>query len=209
MSGTFRTPRIAVILGTIAAVGPFTTDMYLPAFPAVGAELGATPAEVQGTLVTYFLALALGQLAYGPLSDRFGRRLPLLVGFGVYVVSSIGCALAQDIGSLALLRFLQALGGCSGMVIARAVVRDVTDERGAVKLMASLMLVMGVAPIVAPIIGGALLPKVMGAVGDAYDMSRAFIVPMACFAFVAFYGYAWPRLSGSESLGAARPSAGH
>lgn len=157
MSGTFRTPRIPVILGTIAAVGPFTTDMYLPAFPAVGAELHATPAEVQGTLVTYFFALALGQMVYGPLSDRFGRRLPLLVGFGTYVLSSIGCALAQDIGSLAMLRFLQALGGCSGMVIARAVVRDVSEGAAAIRLMANLMMVSGIAPVIAPAVGSLML----------------------------------------------------
>ena len=146
--------RLALILGTIAAVGPFTTDMYLPAFPAVAADLGATPSAVQGTLVTYFLALALGQLAYGPLADRFGRRAPLVGGFAVYTLASIGCALAPDIGSLAMLRFLQALGGCSGMVIARAVVRDVATGPDAVRLMASLMLVMGAAPVLAPSIGG-------------------------------------------------------
>lgn len=158
MSGSIlRRRRLAVILGTIAAVGPFTTDMYLPAFPAVAADLSATPSAVQGTLVTYFLALALGQLAYGPLSDRLGRRLPLLVGFGTYVVSSIGCALAQDIGSLAVLRFLQALGGCSGMVIARAVVRDVADGPDAVRLMANLMMVSGIAPVIAPGVGSIML----------------------------------------------------
>ncbi|HYF09805.1 MAG TPA: multidrug effflux MFS transporter [Acetobacteraceae bacterium] len=157
MSATIPRRRLALILGTIAAVGPFTTDMYLPAFPAVGADLGATPGAVQGTLVTYFLALALGQLAYGPLSDRFGRRGPLLGGFAVYTLASIGCALAQDIGALSALRFLQALGGCSGMVIARAVVRDVAEGAENVRLMASLMLVMGVAPVIAPTIGGLML----------------------------------------------------
>lgn len=157
MSRALSRRRLAVILGTIAAVGPFTTDMYLPAFPAVAADLGATPAAVQGTLVTYFLALAMGQLAYGPLSDRFGRRAPLLGGFLVFTLSSIGCAVARDIGSLAVLRFLQALGGCSGMVIARAVVRDVAQGPDAVRLMANLMLVSGIAPVIAPTIGGLML----------------------------------------------------
>ncbi len=149
--------RLAVILGAIAAVGPFTTDMYLPAFPAITADLGATPSAVQGTLVTYFLALALGQLVYGPLADRFGRRMPLLGGFAVYTVATLGCALSQDIGSLAALRFLQALGGCAGMVIARAVVRDVATGADAVRLMANLMLVSGIAPVIAPSIGGVML----------------------------------------------------
>lgn len=156
---TTATPprRLALILGTIAAVGPITTDMYLPAFPAVAADLGATPSAVQGTLVTYFLALALGQLVYGPLADRFGRRLPLLGGFALYLLASLGCALARDVGDLAALRFLQALGGCSGMVIARAVVRDVATGPDAVRLMASLMLVMGAAPVLAPSIGALML----------------------------------------------------
>lgn len=158
MSGTApRRRKLAVILGTIAAVGPFTTDMYLPAFPAVAADLHASAAAVQGTLVTYFLALALGQLAYGPLSDRFGRRGPLLAGFAVYVLSSVGCALAQDIGSLTALRFLQALGGCSGMVIARAVVRDVSQGSDSIRLMANLMMVSGIAPVIAPGIGSLML----------------------------------------------------
>ena len=158
MSGSVaRRRKLAAILGTIAAVGPFTTDMYLPAFPAVAADLNATASAVQGTLVTYFLALALGQLAYGPLSDRFGRRGPLLAGFTVYVLSSIGCALAQDIGSLAALRFLQALGGCSGMVIARAVVRDVSEGADSIRLMANLMMVSGIAPVIAPSVGSLML----------------------------------------------------
>jgi DHA1 family bicyclomycin/chloramphenicol resistance-like MFS transporter len=113
---------------------------------------------VQGTLAIYFLGLAFGQVFYGPLSDRYGRRAPLFVGFGLYTIAAVACALAPDVQALTAARLVQALGGCAGMVIARAVVRDVTDERGAVRLMAQLMLVMGVAPIVAPMVGGALLP---------------------------------------------------
>ncbi len=150
--------RLALILGALAAIGPFSIDMYLPALPALGASLGASPGAVQGTLAIYFLGLAVGQVLYGPLSDRLGRRRPLFVGLGLYTVAAAACALAPDVQALTGARLLQALGGCAGMVIARAVVRDVTDERGAVRLMAQLMLVMGVAPIVAPVIGGALLP---------------------------------------------------
>lgn len=152
-----RRRKLAAILGTIAAVGPFTTRHGTLAFPAVAADLNATASAVQGTLVTYFLALALGQLAYGPLSDRFGRRGPLLAGFVVYVLSSVGCALAQDIGSLTVLRFLQALGGCSGMVIARAVVRDVSQGAEFIRLMANLMMVSGIAPVIAPGVGSIML----------------------------------------------------
>ena len=149
---------LALILGALAAMGPFSVDMYLPAFPALGESLAATPGAVQATLAVYFLGMAAGQVFYGPVADRFGRRGPLFAGLGLFAAASALCALAPDIQSLTAARLAQALGGCSGMVIARAVVRDVTDERGAVRLMASLMLVMGVAPIVAPIIGGALLP---------------------------------------------------
>ncbi|GGJ04021.1 Bcr/CflA family drug resistance efflux transporter [Neoroseomonas lacus] len=142
----------------MAAIGPFSIDMYLPALPAIGASLNATAGAVQGTLAIYFLGLAFGQVFYGPLSDRYGRRAPLFVGFGLYTLAAIACALAPDVQALTAARLVQALGGCAGMVIARAVVRDVTDERGAVRLMAQLMLVMGVAPIVAPMVGGAVLP---------------------------------------------------
>ncbi|WP_229681113.1 Bcr/CflA family multidrug efflux MFS transporter [Neoroseomonas lacus] len=150
--------RLALILGAMAAIGPFSIDMYLPALPAIGASLNATAGAVQGTLAIYFLGLAFGQVFYGPLSDRYGRRAPLFVGFGLYTLAAIACALAPDVQALTAARLVQALGGCAGMVIARAVVRDVTDERGAVRLMAQLMLVMGVAPIVAPMVGGAVLP---------------------------------------------------
>ena len=142
----------------MAAIGPFSIDMYLPALPAIGASLDATAGAVQGTLAIYFLGLAFGQVLYGPLSDRYGRRAPLFVGFGLYTIAAVACALAPDVQALTAARLVQALGGCAGMVIARAVVRDVTDERGAVRLMAQLMLVMGVAPIVAPMVGGAVLP---------------------------------------------------
>ncbi len=150
--------RLALILGALAGIGPFSIDMYLPALPAIGTSLGASAGAVQGTLAIYFLGLACGQVLYGPLADRHGRRGPLFVGLGLYTVASVACALAPDIQALTAARLLQALGGCAGMVIARAVVRDVTDERGSVRLMAQLMLVMGVAPIIAPMIGGALLP---------------------------------------------------
>ncbi len=150
--------RLALILGALAGIGPFSIDMYLPALPAIGASLNANAGAVQGTLAIYFLGLAFGQVLYGPLSDRHGRRAPLFVGLGLYTVAAIACALAPDVQALTAARLVQALGGCAGMVIARAVVRDVTDERGAVRLMAQLMLVMGVAPIIAPVVGGAVLP---------------------------------------------------
>ena len=149
--------RLAALLGALTALGPLGVDMYLPAFPAMGLELGASPAAIQGTLAVFLLGMAAGQLVYGPLSDRIGRRVPLFVGMAVFTLASIGCALAQSADALVWLRLAQALGGCVGVVVARAVVRDLCDERGTVRMMAMLMLAMGAAPILAPMLGGWLL----------------------------------------------------
>lgn len=149
--------RLALLLGALTALGPLGVDMYLPAFPALAVDLAATPAAVQRTLATFLLGMAVGQLAFGPLSDRYGRRAPIFAGLALYGLASAGCALARDAEALAWLRLAQALGGCAGVVVARAVVRDLCDERGMVRMNAMLMLVMGAAPILAPMIGGWLL----------------------------------------------------
>ena len=148
---------LAALLGALTALGPLGVDMYLPAFPVMGVALDASPAAIQRTLATFLLGMALGQLAYGPLSDRIGRRRPMFVGIAVFVLASIGCAMAASAEALTWLRLMQALGGCVGVVVARAVVRDLCDERGAVRMMAALMLVMGAAPILAPMLGGWLM----------------------------------------------------
>jgi MFS transporter, DHA1 family, multidrug resistance protein len=149
--------RLAALLGALTALGPLGVDMYLPAFPAMGADLSASPAAVQRTLATFLFGMAAGQVVVGPLADRYGRRRPLIAGLGLFGLASLGCALAASAEALAWLRLVQALGGCAGMVVARAVVRDLCDERGAVRMMAMLMLVMGAAPILAPMLGGALI----------------------------------------------------
>ncbi|WP_431302548.1 Bcr/CflA family multidrug efflux MFS transporter [Sediminicoccus sp. BL-A-41-H5] len=146
--------RLAALLGLLAAFGPLSIDMYLPAFPEIGASLGGGVEGVQLTLAAYFIGMAAGQLLHGPLSDRLGRRRPLFAGLIVYTIASIACALATSMEALIALRLLQALAGCAGMVISRAVVRDVSDRLDPVRLMGRLMLVMGVAPILAPVIGG-------------------------------------------------------
>ena len=143
-----------VLLGALIAIGPLTTDMYLPAFPAMGRDLAASPGSVEFTLAAYFIGLSVGQLFYGPVSDRYGRRLPFLAGLGLYVLATVGCALADSVTGLAAWRFLQALGGCSGMVIVRAVVRDRCNAREAARAFSLLILVMGLAPILAPLLGG-------------------------------------------------------
>ena len=145
------------LLGLFIAVGPAATDMYLPAFPAVEASFGTEPGTAQLTLATWFAGLAVGQITQGTLSDRFGRRIPLLVGFLVFTLCTIGSALAPSLTALAVFRAIAAFGASAGMVISRAVVRDLSEGQAAAIMMSRLVLVMGVAPILAPTIGGAIL----------------------------------------------------
>ncbi len=148
---------LVVLLGALTAIGPISTDIYLPSFPALAAEFATTPAAVQRTLAASFIGMALGQAVYGPVSDRFGRRLPLLVGMAIFAMASVGCALAPGILSLTWLRLVQAIGGCAGVVVTRAVARDLAQGAAMVRLMARLMLVFALAPILGPSIGGWLL----------------------------------------------------
>jgi DHA1 family bicyclomycin/chloramphenicol resistance-like MFS transporter len=144
------------ILAAIVAIGPFSIDMYLPSLPALQRHFSADAAATQLTLSAYFVGLALGQIIYGPVSDRFGRKKPMLVGLGVYVAASLGCALAPSMDSLIGLRFAQALGGSAGMVLTRAIVRDRYPDDMA-RILSALLLIMGVAPIIAPLLGGQML----------------------------------------------------
>jgi DHA1 family bicyclomycin/chloramphenicol resistance-like MFS transporter len=131
--------------------------MYLPALPALGLEFGASPGHVQLSVASFFLGLAVGQGFYGPLSDRFGRTRPLFFGLTLFVLASIGCALSPSIDFLIVVRFFQALGACSGQVIARAMVRDLFEPRESVQVFSLLVLVMGVSPVLAPLAGGQVL----------------------------------------------------
>src|SRR4051812_28931288 len=149
--------RLALILGAQTAMGPLAIDTYLPALPTITREFGTSSSAVQLSLSVYFIGIALGQAIYGPLSDRHGRRPPLFVGLALFVAGSLGCALAANVGALVSFRFVQALGGCAPLVIPRAVVRDLFDERNSVRMLSVLMLVMGLAPILAPLIGGQML----------------------------------------------------
>ncbi len=145
---------IIAVLALLAAFAPLSIDMYLPALPAIAAELGGGMEGAQLTLAAFFLGMAAGQLVHGPLADRYGRRRPLFAALILYIGASVLCALAWDMGWLVALRLLQALGGCAGMVISRAVVRDLSDRMDPVRMMARLFLIMGVAPILAPLLGG-------------------------------------------------------
>ncbi len=149
--------RTALVLGLLSAIGPFAVDMYLPALPSIGASLQASPGAVQASLMAFFVALGLGQLVYGPVSDRFGRKIPLYFGLTLFALASVGCALAPNIHVLVGLRLLQGLGACAGMVVPRAVVRDLHTGHDAARLMALLMLVFSVSPILAPLAGSFLI----------------------------------------------------
>jgi DHA1 family bicyclomycin/chloramphenicol resistance-like MFS transporter len=143
----------ALVLGLLQAIGPFAIDMYLPALPSIGQSLGADADSVQASLMVFFIALAVGQLLYGPVSDMVGRKLPLYFGLGLFAVASVGCALAADIRMLIAFRFVQGLGACACFAIPRAIVRDLHTGVDAARLMSLLMLVFSVAPIVAPMAG--------------------------------------------------------
>jgi len=144
-------------MGALTAIGPVSIDMYLPAFPEMAAYLGATGSQVERTLAAYLIGMAGAQLIYGPLADRFGRKPPLYSALIVYILASAGCALAPTVEFLTVCRVVQAIGGAAGMVISRAVVRDHYSTQEAARALSMLMLVMGIAPILAPLVGGQVL----------------------------------------------------
>lgn len=148
---------LILLLGALTAFPALSIDMYLPALPAIGQSLHASPAAMQQTVAAFFIGMALGQIVYGPLSDRLGRRPPLLAGLALYLAATAGCAFAPSEPWLIVFRIAQAVGGCSGLVIARAYVRDRFPPGEVLHIFALLSLVMGLAPILAPLLGGWLL----------------------------------------------------
>ena len=149
--------KIFCILSVLTAFGPMAIDLYLPSFPTLAQVFNTDVAHVQWSLAAYFAGLALGQLLYGPLIDRYGRRSPLLVGIALFVLASLACALATSLEQIILARFVQALGGCVGLVASRVIVRDLCDPPTTAKVFSRLLLIMGLAPILAPLLGGFLL----------------------------------------------------
>ncbi|WIO73923.1 Bcr/CflA family multidrug efflux MFS transporter [Porticoccaceae bacterium LTM1] len=149
--------KLIWILALLSTFAPLAIDMYLPSLPSIGEELEASPAQVQLTLSAFLIGFSLGQLFYGPLSDRFGRRPILLSGISLFSLTSALCALSWDIESLTLFRFLHALGGGAAIVVARAVVRDRFDTNQSAKVLSTILLCTALAPLAAPIIGGYLL----------------------------------------------------
>lgn len=146
-----------LLLGALTALGPFTIDLYLPAFPALEASLGVSEAEVQLTLTGTTVGFALGQLVVGPLSDKFGRRLPLILATALHITASLGAALSTDLATLGIFRVLMGIGAAGGGVVAMAMVRDLFSGYAMVRMFSRMALVNGLAPILAPVIGSQLL----------------------------------------------------
>lgn len=161
-AGASHAPRLAatayviVLLTAISTLGSFATSVYLPSMPAIGAAMSASPAMVQVTLTVFLIVFASGQILFGPLSDRFGRRPIMLAGFAIYVAASLACALAAGIGLLVLARAAQALGACAGMVVSRAMVRDAFDGPDMTKVLSAIAVAAAAVPAAAPLIGGGL-----------------------------------------------------
>ncbi|HWV32105.1 MAG TPA: multidrug effflux MFS transporter [Dyadobacter sp.] len=145
---------LILILGSLTALGPFSIDMYLPGFPAIARDLNTTAAKVSQTLSGYFVGISLGQLLYGPLLDRFGRKKPLFIGLAVYILASAGCAVATSVEQLIVLRIIQAVGSCAATVASVAMVRDLFPVSENAKVFSLLLLVVGFSPMIAPTVGG-------------------------------------------------------
>ena len=145
---------LVMILGALTAIGPFSIDMYLPGFPDIAKSLHTSTARVSLSLSGFFIGIAVGQLLYGPLLDRYGRKRPLYIGLSVYIAASAGCFFATSIETLIILRFIQAVGSCAAAVGALAIVRDVFPVKDIPKVFALLILILGVSPMIAPTVGG-------------------------------------------------------
>jgi DHA1 family bicyclomycin/chloramphenicol resistance-like MFS transporter len=215
-TASIRQPHLGeiLLLGSLTAFGAVTIDLYLPTLPAIARDYGTSAAAVQLTLSTFFVGMALGQLFFGPLSDRIGRRPTILIGCAVYVAASLFCALAPTIEALVVGRFFQALGCCAAMVTCRAIVRDRYDHRDSARIFSLLMLVLAIAPLLAPTVGGwiaaaagwhavfyafvAVGVAISAAVGSRLDESRSAATAQAARGQDVLSAYA--RLLGHKRL---------
>ena len=176
---------LILILGSLTALGPFSIDMYLPGFPAIAEDLHTTVSKVSLSLSSYFIGISAGQLLYGPLLDRFGRKTPLYIGLAVYIMASVGCALVTDIDTFIALRFIQAVGSCAAAVASMAMVRDLFPVADSPKVFSLLMLVVGLSPMLAPTIGGYVIAGfgwhiifvILGLMGFAVLLASRFGLP--------------------------------
>ena len=160
--------KIVLVLGALCTISPFSIDMYLPGFPEMAEKLNTPISNIQLSLTAYLVGIAIGQLFYGPLLDKYGRKKPLYAGLAIYILASVGCALSQTVENLIIMRFLQAVGGCAGMVSAQAIVRDIFPVEKTAQAMSLLVLVIAVSPMIAPALGGF--------VTAAYDWHWVFII---------------------------------
>jgi len=182
--------RAAIVLGLLAAVGPFAIDMYLPAMPTIAADLGASQAATQATLTSFFAAFGASQLLYGPAADSFGRKPPLYFGLSLFLVGSLICAAAPSIAVLIGARALQGLGAAAVMVVPRAIIRDLYTGVEATRLMALVMLVISISPMLAPSIGGALI----AALHWRAVFAAVLLAALLAFLLSAFVlGETWPK----------------
>lgn len=147
-----RLPAWLLLVGVMTALGPVTIDMYLPGFVSIEREFGTR--GVEATMAAFIAGLAIGQLFYGPISDRFGRKPPLYVGYSIYTLGSVGCAIATNMAMLTGMRIVQALGGCAGLVIGRAIVRDRCEPHEAARAFTTLTMIVALGPVIAPAAGG-------------------------------------------------------
>jgi DHA1 family bicyclomycin/chloramphenicol resistance-like MFS transporter len=174
---------LILILGFLTAIGPLSIDMYLPAFPDIAKSLNTSVARVTLSLSSFFIGISVGQLLYGPLLERFGRKQPLYAGLCIYLLASVGCAFASSVNALIALRLLQALGGCVGMVASRAMVRDLFDVKENAKIFSTLMLVVAVSPIIAPTLGG----YITAALGWHYVFVMLIIIALSILGAIYFF----------------------
>lgn len=162
--------KLILILGSLTALGPFSIDMYLPGFAQIATDLNTTVASVAMTLSSYFIGISAGQLLYGPLLDRYGRKKPLFIGMLVYIAASLGCVFVRDIDTFIGLRFIQAVGSCAATVASVSMVRDLFPVKDIPKVFSLLMLVVGLSPMLAPTVGGY--------VTDWYGWHMVFVILM-------------------------------
>tara|TARA_R110000868_G_scaffold15443_9_gene70421 strand:- start:1230 stop:2423 length:1194 start_codon:yes stop_codon:yes gene_type:complete len=170
--------KLILILGSLTALGPFSIDMYLPGFAGIAKDLNTTVANVAMTLSSYFIGISAGQLLYGPLLDRYGRKKPLFIGLLVYILASLSCAFVTDIDTFIGLRFIQAVGSCAATVASVSMVRDLFPVRDIPKVFSLLILVVGLSPMLAPTVGGY--------VTDAYGWHMVFLILMGIGIVILF-----------------------
>lgn len=172
---------LVLTLGSIIAIGPLTIDIYLPAFNEITDDFGTSERLIQLSLTSYFLGITLGQISYGPIIDRFGKKPPLFFGLTLFVITSIGCYFCTTIEQLIVLRFFQAIGGCAGTTIPRAIVRDIFTPQESARVFSHLILVMGLAPVFAPLVGNLILEHF------GWRAIFAFLAGFAVFCLVISY----------------------